>query len=266
MSHARRVKSGGFTLIEMVTAITLFLIVFGAMYITMSGATAAFNSGQASSDLQEKGRRMLKRLIGELRSALIVDDAALGLPHAYPSIFERDTETSPFQATPEDYTEGRGARIASLSFQDQDLDGYDSGSSHPDRRIRNRDRISNELVVLRLDDRSLQGDPTLPYDETTGDLTWRPYETSYLVVKDGDQFRLERWQVFEDESGSVLMETEIFGRDVFKITFDALANDPANVRYNQIAITLYLQKRSGVGRVQEAALEGTVNLRNTRKF
>ncbi|MEQ8764977.1 MAG: prepilin-type N-terminal cleavage/methylation domain-containing protein [Planctomycetota bacterium] len=259
-------RAGGFTLIEMVTAMTLFLIVFGSMYVTMSGATAAFDTGQANSDLQEKGRRVLKQLIDELRGALIVDEEALGLPYSYPSVFERDTETSPFVPTPDAYDDGRGSRIASMSFSDDSLDGYNSDSSHPDRRIRNENRVSNELVILRLADRDVNGNPMLPYDPETGELSWRGYETSYLVVKEGEEYRLERWEVTEDDLGTPRMETTLIEKDVRKITFDALANDPANVRFNQLAITVYLEKRTGLGRVQEASIEGTVNLRNTRKF
>ena len=70
-------------------------------------------------------------------------------------------------------------------------------------------------------------------------------------------YRLQRYKAGTFES--------LIGCFVKKITFDAIVFD-TTVKYNQIAITIFMERKTEGGHIIEVALEGAVSMRNTEEI
>lgn len=249
MAPARRRRTAGYTMLEAVISISFGVLLLLGLYATFSGASQSLSSGDTISDLQEQGRRVLVRVLDELRETAIRPPVPLGT--ATPAIWERDPDAEPFERT---------RLLGTLSFADLSLaERPGEIRPHADRRQRNRLRVSNELVFFKpLFESVNHGAYRYRRPVTSsGELVFdEEREISLLVVKHEDEYRLERWVDKHPDS--------VLGNDVRKIAFDILGFD-ATVPYNQVAVTIYLQRTSSDGTLLECALEGTVNLRNSRE-
>jgi len=231
----------GFTLFEMMMTLTIFSVIFSSLFVIVNGVQTTYDRGNAESVLRERGRRILKSVIHDLRQTGILDGGAVNLP----AIYEREV-------VPAGESE-RGRLIGTMSFEDAELGGEIATGDN--RVITHVDRTSNEVVFRRLADLDGNG---FPFEEGTGDLEWGAAQFSYYVVEDAT-------------GGSQLIRTSdegdfsIVGRDVEKIVFDVISYDPS-VLYNQIVVVLYMSASLPDGERIRVGLEGTVNLRNTREL
>lgn len=231
-------NDAGFTVIESIVALAIFSIVAYGIFLSIGGALGAFDIGKTKSELQDMGRKVLKKMIHELKGSGIYETVSLN----YPSIYEFDPDVG-----------SRGNWLGSLSFSDSEI--TETTGNWQDRRSRNKNRISNEIVFRLPQD--LDGDGYLT-DNSTGEIEWSSDLISYKVVKaPNGVYQLER-----HVNGSF---SSLMGRFVKKVTFDAIVFD-TTVKYNQTVITVFLERKTDAGHTIEVALEGTVSLRNTREL
>jgi prepilin-type N-terminal cleavage/methylation domain-containing protein len=72
----------GFTLVELLVAVTILAIIMAAFFTIFKGGTAAWQKGEVRTELVQNGRIALDRMASEIRCALLKDEDAL------PPIFE----------------------------------------------------------------------------------------------------------------------------------------------------------------------------------
>jgi len=240
----RRDSQRGATLVETAITVALIVSVLLGVYATFGGSLQSYTTGSVRSELQQEGRRALKRILDELRVSGIFEDPDLG---NRPAVFTFD---------PEAENPSRGDFRGSLSLADLTRQEPPPGTvPHPDRSQRNAGRISEELVFKLPRDADGDGRPT---NATTGMLEWDLSEISYRV----DRAQTGEWRVSRFVDG---FRTGTLGRHVRKVTFDVLSFD-ASVPRNQVAVTLFLEKATSEGQVISVAMEGSIQLRNTTEL
>lgn len=245
----RRRRQAGFSLVEMMVAMGSMTLVFGASMMMLAGTRGAWEVGGTRSSLQEVGRRMLEEVLTDVRRSGLTTTGGQN----FPQIWERPVGT---------FLEPRGNLIATMDYTDVDLVDEMlavNGLGGPNRILNNQNRIPNEFVFQLPTDTNGNG---LPIDDD-GNLTFGIETVSYRIIEDPTTgiptlFRLT-------QAGAMLAGFERVGPYVTNITFDVVFNDPS-LRFGEIAVVIYLQKTNAQGQVIQAALEGSVALRNTREL
>jgi len=235
----RRSRVAGFAIIEATITLSLVSMIFGGFILLLKATSGAQEAGGNRSELQEIGRRAMRRVLDDLRNTGIVEDAMGN----YPVIYERPAGDD---ATP------RGRFIASLSFLDADLVDWVRFERGRDRVAINRDLECREILFRAPQDIDGNGYPV----DSTGQVEWESDEVSYRVVEHADG---RRW--LERRTNDTRPES--IAPYVDKITFDCIMND-RSLLYNQVAVVIYLRRTDHRGQVTEAALEGIASLRNTK--
>jgi hypothetical protein len=189
---------------------------------------------------------MLEHVLDDLRRSGLTTVAGA----TYPSLFERPAgpETTP-----------RGNLIASMNYADAALvDEIFARDGNGDRIARNANRVSDEVVFQQ--PRDLDGNGT-PLD-VNGNLEWGPELFSYRVVTDAEG---RPWLHRYAELNGAVVDARIVGPSVTSITFDVVFND-RSLRFGMVDVVLYLQELDSNGQKVTAAIEGAVELRNTREL
>lgn len=236
----------GSSLIEMMVVLATMTIVLGCAIELIRGSRNSWQLASSKSRLQESGRRMMQSVLADLRRSGLTNAGGAN----YPSIWERPAGP---ESTP------RGSLIATMNYADASLvDEVFAKNGNGDRIARNETRVSDEVVFQQPKD--LDGDGT-PLD-VNGNLEWGPELFSYRVVTDGNTGSwLERYT----EAGGVVTDRKRVGRSVTSITFDVVFND-RSLRFGVVDVVLYLSEVDANGQVVTAAIEGAVELRNTREI
>jgi len=245
MRH-RRSRRAGHTLIEMMVVLATLTIVLGGVTQLLKGARDTWQLTGAKSRLQESGRRMLETILSDLRHSGLTTVGATN----YPSIWERPRgpETTPL-----------GPLVASMDYGDASLvSEVMAWQGNGDRIARNAARVSDEIAFQMPQD--LDGDGT-PLDPD-GNLEWGPELISYRVVDDPEG---RPWLQRYRELNGAIVETRIVGPSVTSVTFDVVLND-RSLRFGIVDVVLYLSELDANGQTVTAAIEGSVNLRNTRQL
>ncbi|MFO0980827.1 MAG: hypothetical protein U1E76_03595 [Planctomycetota bacterium] len=238
-------RSAGFVAIESMLSAAFTALILGGFVLLMRSARGPNETGEATAQLQEIGRRIIVEIGNDLKNAGIRETGGVN----YPEIFERPVG---------DANTPRGNLVASMSFGDAGNAQYQwaRNGENESRIERNRDRACDELVFTPIDyDQTIDGNPKVgwPLDSTNNDqIKWDADEVNYRVVRDA--------------SGTPWLERRIndqtprkIGPFVQNITFDCLGSD-RTLLYNQVAIVVYLATTGGDGRRIESAVEGVVNL------
>src|SRR5262245_44948036 len=108
---ARLRAAGGFTLFEMMMTLTIFSVIFSSLFMIVNGVKTSYDQGNTQSVLRERGRRILKEMIYELRQTGIIE----GGPTNLPAIYERPVVPAADSQ--------RGRLLATMSFNDAELGG-----------------------------------------------------------------------------------------------------------------------------------------------
>jgi general secretion pathway protein J len=116
-----RSRSGGFTLIEVLLALTLLALLMVGAFAGVHSATRAVESGERLIDRTNKLRvaqEFLRREISQAQALVIEQDATTGEA----VLFEGDEETLRFVAPMPGYLGHGGPYVQQLSFEQQDGD------------------------------------------------------------------------------------------------------------------------------------------------
>ena len=250
-AHALNVRfrgrgARGHTLVEMMIVVVTMTVVLGGVLTIMRGARDAWQLTGSKSRLQESGRRMLEKIVSDLRHSGLTTVAGQN----YPAIWERPLGP---ESTP------RGALVATMNYSDESLVSevfaYNGDGDHI---ARNAGRVADEMVFQLPQDLDGNGTPL----DANGNLEWGPQLFSYRVVQDAEG---RPWLYRNTEVGGALVDQRIVGQAVKSITFDVVFND-RSLRFGNVDIVLYLEEVNGNGQRVTAEVEGSVNLRNTREL
>jgi hypothetical protein len=236
----------GHTLVEMMIVLTTMTAVLGGSMVLMEGARSAWRLADTESRLQERGRRVLQTVLGELRRSGLTTVAGAN----YPAIWEhaRGPDADP-----------RGALVATMNYADESLvNEVFCAQGNGDRIVRNDGRVSDEMVFQLPADVDGNGTPL----DADGDLEWGPELFSYRVVDDAAG---QPWLYRYTEIAGAVTERRIIAPSVASITFDVIFND-RTLRFSEVAVVLYLEELDDSGQRVTTAVEGVVGLRNTREL
>ncbi len=248
MSRPKRptLREKGFSLVEMTLVSIGISFVMGTVMLFMKSSQAAWELSGNQSGLQERARRLLHVMVDDLRRSSLTSVAGQNLP----AIWERPAGT---EDTP------RGALIATMNYEDVDqVDEILAVNGDGQTRIeRNRARESNEIVFQIPTDVDGNGIPL----DADGNVEFTEDLVTYRVVDQAGTPTLMRYV----ERAGEIVDRRAIGPWVQKITFDVVLND-RTVRFNEIAVCVYLERIDDRGQVLRAAVEGAVGLRNTREL
>ena len=247
-AHALSLRRGarGHTMVEMMIVLATMTLVLGGVMQIMKAARDAWQLTGSKSRLQEAGRRMLEKIIADVRHSGLTTVAAQN----YPAIWERPLGS---ESTP------RGALIATMNYADESLvNEVFAYNGDGDHIARNAGRVADEIVFQLPKDLDGNGTPL----DANGDLEWGPELFSYRVVQDAEG---RPWLYRNTEVGGVITDQRIVGQSVKSITFDVVFND-RSLRFGNVDIVLYLEETNANGQRVTAEVEGSVNLRNTKEL
>lgn len=221
-------KRAGFTLLEMVIVVALFVVVLVVMGVLLQSSWGVYGMGATQLELTGSARKCLDRIVRDLKHA--------GRVGGYPYIFENGVAEGDF-----------------------------SEYAHPPIPIKHVPEGSEaygpvrEMVFKVPEDLDGSGDPT---DADTGEIEWSTDEYAYILTQDAQgKNRLER------RVNNVTPADEIVARDVERIVFDDYLTDPT-LTLNQLKVTVCVWKKvSGAGpnpekRGMTVRLSSTVEMRN----
>jgi hypothetical protein len=229
----------------MIVLCTMTAVLGGSMLL-MEGARNAWRLADTESRLQERGRRVLQTVLGELRRSGLTSLAG----NNYPAIWER-------ARGPE--TTLRGNLVATMAYADESLvNEVFCANGNGDRIVRNGGRVSDEMVFQLPADLDGNGTPL----DSDGDLEWGPELFSYRIVDDANG---QPWLYRYAEVGGLITDRRIVAPSVSAITFDVIYND-RSLRFSEVAVVLYLEELDDNGQRVTTAVEGVVGLRNTREL
>jgi type II secretory pathway pseudopilin PulG len=236
----------GHSLVEMVVVLATMTIVLGSIFELVHSVRNSWRLQSSKSRLQESGRRMLERVLDDVRRSGLTTFAGA----TYPMIWEHaaGAEASP-----------RGNLVATMGYNDAGLvDEIFARDGAGDRITRNANRVSDEIVFQQPRDVDGNGTPL----DVDGNLEWGPELVSYRVVTDSEG---RPWLHRYTELAGAVVDRRIVGPSVTSITFDVVFND-RSLRFGVVDIVLYLQELDGNGQTVTASIEGAVELRNTREL
>jgi hypothetical protein len=236
----------GHSLVEMLIVLSTLTVVLGGVFELVRSVRNSWRLESSKSRLQESGRRMLERVLDDLRRSGLTTTGGT----TYPSIFEH-------AAGPE--ATSRGNLVASMNYADAALvDEIFARDGNGDRIARNADRVSDEVVFQQPSDVDGNGTPL----DVNGNLEWGPELFSYRVVTDAEG---RPWLHRYAERNGAIVDARSVGPSVTSITFDVVFND-RSLRFGVVDVVLYLQELDANGQTVTAAIEGAVELRNTREL
>lgn len=224
-----RGRRAGFTVLEMVIALTVLLLLFGSIAQSMGSMQRLQTTGSTASRLQREAERGLSAVIDDLLLAGRVDVPGTGL---YPHIFEGGT---PGGAYPIEHSHDIAPKTAVVGDPDFGLD--------------------ESLLLLLPQDFDGDGNPDVSMVDNT--LIWGlGAEVSYSRQSQPD-------------GRNVLMRTEtgeaprVVARDLEWLEFTV--GDAANldVPLGCVRVRIFFRATSDTGVVQRARAEATVRMRNT---
>ena len=245
-SRNARCATRGHTFVEMMIVLCTMTVVLGGVMQIMKGARDSWQLTGSKSRLQESGRRMLEKIVADVRKSGLTNVAGQN----YPAIWERPLGP---ENTP------RGALVATMNYTDESLvNEVFAYNGDGDHITRNANRVADEIVFQLPKDLDGNGTPL----DANGDLEWGPELVSYRVVQDAEG---RPWLFRNTDVGGVLTEQRPVGTSVRAITFDVVFND-RSLRFGNVDIVLYLEETNANGQRVTAEVEGSVNLRNTKEL
>ncbi len=233
----------GFTVLEMAIAGAFFIIMIGAVLVSLDRAARLYAHGVTQADLQVQAIKAMGQMVKELRNAgFIVIDESQPNPYyngnMYPYVvvtegyasaageywWKHDHYPAQHQAEPGDPAYGPTREVifktpwnTDGSWADYDMDGF-------------------------------------PLDASTGAIEWSSEEISYVLVTDPTGTNVLQRRV----NGAT---PRVLARHVERVTFDTQYSDPT-VNAHQIVISLYLTQTTKHGRTLSASIVSSVNMRN----
>ena len=245
MNRSTRGRRGS-SLVEMLIVLATMTIVLGCAVELIRSSRSSWQLASTKSRLQESGRRMMQSILADLRRSGLTNAAGQN----YPAIWERPAGA---ESTP------RGALIATMSYTDVGLvDEVFAKNGAGDRITRNETRVSDEVVFQQPKDLDGNGTPL----DANGDLEWGPELFSYRVITDAEG---RSWLERCTETGGVVTGRSVVGPSVTSITFDVVYDD-RSLRFGVVDVVIYLQELDTNRQIVTAAIEGAVELRNTREL
>jgi hypothetical protein len=236
----------GHSLVEVVIVLSTMTIVLGGVFELVRSVRGSWRLESAKSRLQESGRNMLERVLDDLRRSGLTTVAGA----TYPAVWEHAAGP---EATP------RGSLVATMGYADAGLvDEVFARNGNGNRITRNENRVSDEIVFQQPKDVDGNGTPL----DANGDLEWGPEFFSYRVVTDVEG---RPWLQRYTQLNGAVTDTRIVGPSVSSITFDVVFND-RSLRFGVVDVVLYLQELDANGQTVTTAIEGAVELRNTREL
>jgi prepilin-type N-terminal cleavage/methylation domain-containing protein len=222
-------RPAGFTLLEMVIALSVLLLLFGSIAQSMGSMQRLQTTGSTGSRLQREAERALDRVIEDLRLAGRVEVPGVGL---YPHVFQGGVPAAGF---PQEHAHDLAPKTAIVG--DPDF-GLDEG-----------------LLLLLPQDFDGDGNPDINMLDNT--LLWSlGAEVSYTRQSQPD-------------GRNVLMRTvtgeapRVVARDLEWLEFTPGNAVNLDVPLGCVRVRLFFRAISDTGVTQRARAEATVRMRNT---